>query len=412
MINLTGMILKMRYCVLEELGAGGEGHLYLARDMELGIYRAIKELPISKKREARLLRLLEHPSIPGMIDYVENDEYCYLVMEYIHGKSLAQMQREGHIFQTEEILEYIEEIIQVLGYLHKQKPPVFYGDLKPENLMLSETGKLYLVDFGSAVFGYSDSQKICMGTDGFAAPEQYAGKMNETSDIYALGRTVQSLMGKRWPLVLWQVPGLAGFLFKCRQSDPKKRFQNMAQTEKIFSTLKKRKGQGRKNMAVAFITAVVLLMAGTVLMYQERKPSFEKALEEVTMLYYTSDFNTEKGKARQCKEAEKELQKMQQEYKGKEEQRKLLLLLAANAELQEEWERTAVYYEQLLLYDPQYEEGYGKYGIFLFRAGQENASRRLWAAWMKNNKENDSREKSRSFFLWEKMLEKNGMVGE
>lgn len=407
MINLTGMILKMRYCVLEELGAGGEGHLYLARDMELGIYRAIKELPISKKREARLLRLLEHPSIPGMIDYVENDEYCYLIMEYIHGKSLAQMQREGHIFQTEEILEYIEEIIQVLGYLHKQKPPVFYGDLKPENLMLSETGKLYLVDFGSAVFGYSDSQKICMGTDGFAAPEQYAGKINETSDIYALGRTVQSLMGKRWSLILWQVPGLTGFLFKCRQSDPKKRFQNMAQTEKIFSTLKKRKGQGRKNMAVAFITAVVLLMTGTVLMYQERKPSFEKALEEVTRLYYASDFNTEKGKVRQCKEAEKELQKMQQEYKGKEEQRKLLLLLAANAELQEEWERTTVYYEQLLLYDPQYEEGYGKYGIFLFRAGQENASRRLWAAWMKNNKENDSREKSRSFLIWEKMLEKN-----
>ena len=101
------------------------------------------------------------------------------------------------------------------------------------------------------------------------------------------------------------------------------------------------------------------------------------------------------------------MQKMQQEYKGKEEQRKLLLLLAANAELQEEWERTTVYYEQLLLNDPQYEEGYGKYGIFLFRAGQENASRRLWAAWMKNNKENDSREKSRSFLIWEKMLEKN-----
>ena len=163
MINLTGMILKMRYCVLEELGAGGEGHLYLARDMELGIYRAIKELPISKKREARLLRLLEHPSIPGMIDYVENDEYCYLIMEYIHGKSLAQMQREGHIFQTEEILEYIEEIIQVLGYLHKQKPPVFYGDLKPENLMLSETGKLYLVDFGSAVLDTATVRKSVWG---------------------------------------------------------------------------------------------------------------------------------------------------------------------------------------------------------------------------------------------------------
>ena len=78
----------MRYCVLEQIGSGGEGHLYLARDMELGIYRAVKELPISKKREARLLRLLEHPSIPRMIDYVENEENCYLVMEYIRGNTI------------------------------------------------------------------------------------------------------------------------------------------------------------------------------------------------------------------------------------------------------------------------------------------------------------------------------------
>ena len=69
-INLTGMILKMRYCILEQVGAGGEGHLYLARDMELGNYWAVKELPLEKKREARLLRLLEHPSIPRMVDYV------------------------------------------------------------------------------------------------------------------------------------------------------------------------------------------------------------------------------------------------------------------------------------------------------------------------------------------------------
>ena len=53
MISLTGMILKMRYCVVEEIGSGGEGHLYLARDMELGNYWAVKELPISKKREAK-----------------------------------------------------------------------------------------------------------------------------------------------------------------------------------------------------------------------------------------------------------------------------------------------------------------------------------------------------------------------
>ena len=104
MISLTGMILKMRYCVVEEIGSGGEGHLYLARDMELGNYWAVKELPISKKREAKLLRLLEHPFVPRMVDYIEKEEACYLVMEFIRGKSLGQLQRVGHVFTAEEIL--------------------------------------------------------------------------------------------------------------------------------------------------------------------------------------------------------------------------------------------------------------------------------------------------------------------
>ncbi len=210
-INLTGMILKMRYCILEQVGAGGEGHLYLARDMELGNYWAVKELPLEKKREARLLRLLEHPSIPRMVDYVENGDHCYLIMEYIRGKSLGQMLKEGHVFAVDELLSYGDTVLAVLEYLHGQKPPVYYGDLKPDNLMLSDSGKLYLVDFGSAVFGFGENQRICMGTEGFAAPEQYEGKVNSSSDLYALGKTLQALAGKNWLSVLWKVPGLLCF---------------------------------------------------------------------------------------------------------------------------------------------------------------------------------------------------------
>lgn len=214
-INLTGMILKMRYCILEQVGAGGEGHLYLARDMELGNYWAVKELPLEKKREARLLRLLEHPSIPRMVDYVENGDHCYLIMEYIRGKSLGQMLKEGHVFAVDELLSHGDTVLAVLEYLHGQKPPVYYGDLKPDNLMLSDSGKLYLVDFGSAVFGFGENQRICMGTEGFAAPEQYEGKVNSSSDLYALGKTLQALAGKNWLSVLWKVPGFALFLYKC-----------------------------------------------------------------------------------------------------------------------------------------------------------------------------------------------------
>ena len=210
-INLTGMILKMRYCILEQVGAGGEGHLYLARDMELGNYWAVKELPLEKKREARLLRLLEHPSIPRMVDYVENGDHCYLIMEYIRGKSLGQMLKEGHVFAVDELLSYGDTVLAVLEYLHGQKPPVYYGDLKPDNLMLSDSGKLYLVDFGSAVFGFGENQRICMGTEGFAAPEQYEGKVNSSSDLYALGKHYRRWQEKTGYLFCGKFLGLLCF---------------------------------------------------------------------------------------------------------------------------------------------------------------------------------------------------------
>ena len=104
----------------------------------------------------------------------------------------------GHVFTAEEILSYSDTVLQVLEYLHNQKPPIYYGDLKPDNLMLSETGRLYLVDFGSAVLGFGNEPRICMGTEGFAAPEQYQGKVSERSDLFALGKTIRSLAGQNW----------------------------------------------------------------------------------------------------------------------------------------------------------------------------------------------------------------------
>lgn len=122
-------------------------------------------------------------------------------------------------------------------------------------------------------------------------------------------------------------------------------------------------------------------------------------------MYYNKDFTEKEMEVEVCTQIEKGLQKLQDQYSEKEAQRKLLLLLAANAELMKEWEKTAVYYEQLLLHDPQYPEVYAKYGLFLIRRGLESESRRLWAAWEKNHGD-ESEEKSSAFFLWEAQLGK------
>ena len=417
-MGLTGMILKMRYCIVEELGSGGEGHLYLARDMELGNYWAVKELPISKKREAKLLRLLEHPYIPRMVDYVESGECCYLVMEYIRGKSLGQMLRDGYVFSADELLAYTDTILQVLEYLHSQKPPVYYGDLKPDNLMLADFGKLYLVDFGSAVLGLGNVQRICLGTEGFAAPEQYEGRMGSASDLYALGKTLQCLIGKNWFGILWKMPGFFRLLSHLIHPNEKRRFQSAGEARKMLLNMGKRKGQTRKNMAIILGTAGMLGAAGMLFAYQERKPSFEMALTKVTECYYESDPEIYSGNDQEdqrtdkqeyeekrkvlYKEAEEGLVQLLKEYPQEETQRKLLLMLAANAELQEEWERAAVYYEQLLLYAPEFGEGYGKYGLFLLRRGQDISGRRLWRLYEKRVAGGDE---SVSVVLWRQKLE-------
>lgn len=98
MICLIGTVLKDRYCVMERIGQGGGGSLYLARDMELGVFRAVKETSIVRKQEAKLMRFLEHPAIPKIVDYVEEEEFCYLIMEYIRGQSLERFLKTKGIF--------------------------------------------------------------------------------------------------------------------------------------------------------------------------------------------------------------------------------------------------------------------------------------------------------------------------
>ena len=236
MICLIGTILKERYYVIERIGHGGGGSLYLARDMELGIFRAVKEIPIIKKKEVMLMQRLDHPAIPKIVDCVETEEDCYLIMEYIKGQSLEEILCSEKNFSIQETLARGKEITRVLEYLHNRKPPVCYGDLKPDNLMLSETGHLYLVDLGSAMFDHGKRKRICEGTKGYAAPEQYQGYLSPRSDIYALGKTMEKLCGKKkWQCFLY--PEFFWFLFRCTRKQEKYRYLDMSAVQKRIQKL-------------------------------------------------------------------------------------------------------------------------------------------------------------------------------
>ena len=126
-------------------------------------------------------------------------------------------------------------------------------------------------------------------------------------------------------------------------------------------------------------------------------------MAEATEPYY----ETEESQSLKYEEVEADLQRLQKEFTKDEETRRLLLLLAANAELQKEWERAAVYYEQLLLYAPEYAEGYGKYGLFLLRRGQSHSGRRLLALYKSSGADGTD---CKSVEIWEKQME--SLVGK
>ena len=316
--------MKGRYCILEQIRAGGEGTLYLARDLELSCLWAVKEIPVSHKKEAKLLRLLEHPYMPRMIDYIEKEDYCYLVMEFIQGKSLEEWIKEGRRFSEEELLSFGIMIAQVLGYLHSRKPPVYYGDLKPGNLMLTENGKLYLVDFGSAVQSYSRQQKECWGTMGYASPEH-------------MGKTLQALLTANLEKYIMYDPLFLWFLFRCCRKKEIYRYKNMQEVEKVLKRIQKKKGKGRYAMAVAGITVLGLVAFGILLTGESKIPEFRERLTQVTDVYYQMEFQNETRNKRTeaVKKVRDQLQEMLTLYTKKDEQEHVLQMLRANEELLE-----------------------------------------------------------------------------
>lgn len=330
-------------------------------------------------------------------------------MEYIKGQSLGELLRSGKRFSLREILALGKEIARVLEYLHSRKPPVCYGDLKPDNLMFSETGHLYLIDLGSAMFDHGKRKQICEGTKGYAAPEQYQGYLRPGSDIYALGKTLEKLCRKKkWQWILY--PDFFWLLFRCTRKQEKYRYSDMSVVQKKIQKLENRyrmitwRKRFLEAAAAGILIGTLILIAGLL-----KTEEFSVAISEVTDLYYEARQYPKDSKDREkcCMAAEKRLQRLSRNYGEKEQQRRIALLLAWNAELLCEPEKAALYYENLLLYDEEYPVAYGEYGMFLIRTGQKEASRKLWEDYKEKEKAellDDS--ESRNLQLWEEINEK------
>ncbi len=225
---MGGQILGDRYQVERQLGKKAGRWTLKAQDIQTDSPVILKVLFLDDglsatdlrlfKREVDALKLLNHEATPRYLGYFEmemptQDQAMVLVQSYVDGVSLETYLGQSRIFRETEIVAIAQAALEILDTLHRHDPPIIHRDIRPSNLLLQPglpvaTAKVCLVDFGTVKALSASTTAITMiGTDGYLPPEQSAGRVLATSDLYSLGATLaEALTGK--PPLKMQTKGL------------------------------------------------------------------------------------------------------------------------------------------------------------------------------------------------------------
>ena len=207
-----GSIVDGKYKILNKIGQGGMSVVYLAMNERANKQWAIKEVrkdgvqnfEVVKQgliAETDLLKKLNHPNLPSIIDVIDGDGTFLIVMDYIEGKSLSSILKEYGAQSQEDVIDWSKQMCDVLGYLHSRQPPIIYRDMKPANIMLKPDGKVMLIDFGTAreFKEKSVADTTCLGTQGYAAPEQYGGHgQTDARNVYGMINSMRRNLSDAW----------------------------------------------------------------------------------------------------------------------------------------------------------------------------------------------------------------------
>lgn len=209
-------LFRNRFRVIRLLGEGGFGKTYEARDVDRmdepcvikqffpqvqGTAALEKATELFQQEAKRLYDLGEHPQIPRLIAYFEQDQRLYLVQEFIDGHNLLQELQQQGTFSEAKIIQLLKDLLPVLQFIHEQG--VIHRDIKPENIMRRhKDGQLMLIDFGvskQAIGTIIGKVGTTVGTHGYAPLEQMRGQVFPASDLYSLGVTCIRLLTGYFP---------------------------------------------------------------------------------------------------------------------------------------------------------------------------------------------------------------------
>lgn len=293
-----GTLVDGKYKILQEIGRGGMSVVYLAMDTRLHRKWAVKvvrkegirNFEVVKQSllaEIDMLKSFDHPNLPKIVDVIDAKESFVMIMDYIEGSSLSKLIKDGA--QPEKtVIHWGKQLCDVLHYLHTHNPPIIYRDLKPANIMLKPDGQITLIDFGTAR-QYKEqnlADTTCLGTVGYAAPEQFGG-MGQTdprTDIYTLGVTLYHLVTGQNPTeppyelypirtinpqLSW---GLEYIIGKCIRRNPEERYQSASDLRRDLDDINKIDAKYRRK---GIVKATIKKFFG-----KKDKPQEKKIIEE------------------------------------------------------------------------------------------------------------------------------------
>ncbi|MCP1101244.1 serine/threonine protein kinase [Aequitasia blattaphilus] len=245
------------------IGRGGSGVVYKVYHRRLQKYVVIKSVERRGysderlRREVDILKNLNHEYLPQVMDFFSEENYVYIVMSYIEGKSFDELISEGRRYGKQQILAWTLQLCEAIRYLHSQRPPIIHGDIKPANIMLTPQGKICLIDFNIAF--YMNDSKVWGYTRGYTSPEQYSmvvsgalpdEEIDERSDLYSLGACMYYIAtgqkiatfngGINYALLAnWTDESFATLIDKVTKCDSNERFQNAYEMEQALLQLGK-----------------------------------------------------------------------------------------------------------------------------------------------------------------------------
>ncbi|MGN0431297.1 MAG: protein kinase [Lachnospiraceae bacterium] len=332
MENRVGTILEGKYEILKQIGKGGMSVVYVAMDIRLNKQWAIKEIKHDSTQsvetllkglemEANILKKVDHPVLPRIVDIIDKDGTIYVVMDYIEGKAMDKVLMEEGAQPEEKVIQWAKQLAGALDYLHTMNPPIIYRDMKPSNIMLKPDGTVKLIDFGTAKEYKIDNvaDTTALGTRGYAAPEQFGDsqgkgiyKTDARTDIYCLGATLYHIVtGKNpaqppyemRPIREWNPAlstGLEKIIIKCTQPNPDDRYQtgseliynleNYKQLEQSYIRKEKRKLVGFLACLGLSFVGLGLLLFGKNGMERVKQQDYRTLIEEANNYKITGEY--------------------------------------------------------------------------------------------------------------------------